>query len=464
MSSTPFTVLMVDDSPVITEMYSAYLRHAGYKVEIATDGLEALEKLSREPIDLILLDIVMPRLDGYGVLQRVRVEHPPAVLPIIMATSLSESEDMVRAFELGANDYVTKPIDKEILLARMQAQLRSKVPARQAAESIAEEIRPGVVLEGKYRLDSLIDKGSFGSVYRGAHLGLERPVAIKLLAARVGRDPANLARFQQEGVSACQVRHPNAVEVHDFSISDEGIPYLVMELLEGLTLEEEIRRHGTLQPRRLAEILYPVCQVLAEAHALGIVHRDIKPQNIFLHRGRHGEWVKVLDFGIAKMLGKVTSSQKITQEGSLVGTPAYMAPERLADQPYGGASDIYSVGVILYEALTGRRPFAADSGIDILEAIQVERRPPPALSDRAPGLPIEIEQLVNEALATNPADRPLPGRLAERFLDALGLDPVQLRASRSPSEEPVDTEPPAAGDPPDEPDGWVATQPDLSEE
>lgn len=464
MSSTPFTVLMVDDSAVITEMYSAYLRHAGYRVEIAKDGLQALEKLAQEPIDLILLDIVMPKLDGYGVLQRVRAEHPAAVLPIIMATSLSESEDMVKAFDLGANDYVTKPIDKEILLARMQAQLRSRVPTRQATESLAEEIRPGVVLEGKYRLDSLIDKGSFGSVYRGAHLGLERPVAIKLLAARIRRDPANLARFQQEGVSACQVRHPNAVEVHDFSVSDEGIPYLVMELLEGRTLEEEIHRHGTLEVRRLAEILFPVCQVLAEAHALGIVHRDIKPQNIFLHRGRHGEWVKVLDFGIAKMLGEVSLSQKITQEGSLVGTPAYMAPERLADQPYGGASDIYSVGVILYEALAGRRPFAADSGIDILEAIQVERRPPPALSDRVPGLPIEIEQLVDEALAPNPGDRPSASRLAERYLAALGLDPETLRAGRTHPEESVDTGTAAAEDPRDEPDGWIATQPDLSEE
>lgn len=474
MSASPFTILLVDDSQTIVEMWTAHLRHAGYRVESAAGGRQAVDIVSRQPIDLILLDVIMPGLDGYEALEQIRESYPPSVLPVIVASSKDASEDMVRAFDLGANDYVTKPFDRDILLARIQAQLRSRIPARVAVpeiEVLPTEMGPGTVLDDKYRLDSLIDRGNFGAVYRGTHLGLGRPVAIKLLAATVGKDPASLLRFQHEGISACRIRHPNAVAVHDFNITGDGVPYLVMELLEGHTLEEELRRNPTIPPHRIAQILLPICQVLTKAHGLGIIHRDIKPQNIFLHRDRHGEWIKVLDFGIAKIVGEAALNQRLTQEGSLVGTPIYMAPERLLDLPYNGSSDIYSLGVIIYEALTGRKPFATGADSDLLQIIQLDqRRRPPSLVELHPGLPPTIDRLVQETLDSDPAGRPSAAQLAARFLDALGMDPEPL--PMNPTSPSAVADIPASAASPRQPPArsvetnrwWVKTLPDLTKE
>lgn len=160
----------------------------------------------------------------------------------------------------------------------------------------------GVTLDGKYRLDAKIGVGGFGAVYRATHLNLNRPVAVKVLHNNIhNTTPENLERFRQEGVSACSVSHPNAVAILDFSITQDGHAYLVMELLDGRPLSDELQERFVLPLERCVEIIIPVCDVLTEAHASGIVHRDIKPDNIFLHRTRRGEVVKVLDFGIAKL-------------------------------------------------------------------------------------------------------------------------------------------------------------------
>src|SRR5262249_36060406 len=156
-----------------------------------------------------------------------------------------------------------------------------------------------------------------------------------------------------------RVNHPNAVSVLDSGVSAEGIAYLVMELLEGRSLTEELREKGVLPPARCAEILMPVCDVLTKAHASGIVHRDIKPDNIYLNRTAVGEVVKVVDFGIAKLMDDTggQNNESLTVTGGLLGTPTYMAPERLENKPYDGKADVYSLGIMLYRMLAGRVPF-----------------------------------------------------------------------------------------------------------
>jgi serine/threonine protein kinase len=215
-----------------------------------------------------------------------------------------------------------------------------------------------------------------------------------------------LRRFQLEGISACRVRHPNAVLVLDAG-SSNGSPYLVMELLEGPSLSIVLATQGAQRLARCAEIVAPVCDVLEEAHRAGIVHRDIKPANILLSRTPRGEQVKVLDFGIARFVEKPPMGQsKLTMSEGLIGTPVYMAPERLMGQAEDRGADIYSVGVTLFEALTGQLPWGKVETSPILQAArQVSTRPVP-IADLRPDLPDELGALVMRTLAREPERRP----------------------------------------------------------
>lgn len=426
------TLLVVDDNETNRDLLSRRLERKGYRVVTAADGIEALEQARHTPVDLILLDIMMPRLSGLEVLRALRERRSPAELPIIMVSARGDSTDVVEALSLGANDYVTKPIDFAVVLARVQSHLRLRdtllTAARPAAavsvpSSAPQEVGPATVLAGKYLLESKLGAGNFGVVYRARHQSLDYPVAIKVLQtyALLGSDPSHaLARFQREGVSACRVNHPNAVSVLDFGVTESGVAYLVMELLEGEPLSEELRLKGPLAPMRAAEILRPVCNVLAAAHAVGIIHRDIKPANIFLHHPRSSEIVKVLDFGIAKLVDDSLGHERLTltMERGLLGTPAYMAPERLSDRPYDGRADVYSVGVMLYEMLTGHPPFRAQDPMAV--AIQQISADPPPLRAVNGAVSAAVEAVVMRALTKNPDDRPAAPMLADQFEAAVG--------------------------------------------
>jgi CheY-like chemotaxis protein len=420
------TILVVDDLPANRDILARRLERSGFRVLQAGSGVEALQLIGRSAIDCMLLDIAMPGMTGLDVLREVRAERSSALLPVIMVTAKTDSEDVVEALSLGANDYVTKPVDFPVALARIKAHLRTRSAAQVEANAGFEpqapaHAVPGAVLGGRYRLDSLIGGGSFGSVFRARHLELGHDVAVKVLGTSAGTDPEALARFRREGASACRVQHPNVVAVLDFSVNASGVAYLVMELLEGHSLEREIETRGHLSPRRCAEVLVPVCSALAAAHAAGVVHRDVKPSNVFLHRTAAGEVPKVLDFGIAKIAGDTALGRSITLDGSLLGTPAYMAPERFRRGPYGPKSDVYSVGTVLYEMLSGRLPFMPVSADPLaLVAMQTEDEPPalPHFPDVTPAL----EALVRTALAKDPDARPGADQLARR-LAAVVSDP-----------------------------------------
>ncbi len=406
------SILVVDDNPVTRVLCSRVLAREGYEVMLAEDGIEALRLVKENPADLVLLDVMMPGLDGFDVLEALRKIYPSDRLRILMVTAKDQSEDVVKAFKLGADDYITKPLDVPVMVARIRAQLRARPAAGPAPPQSLLELKPGSVLEEKYRLESPIGQGSAGTVYRATHLTLQRPVAVKVFSRGI-RAGGSEARFRREATSACRIDHPNAVKVLDLSITSGGAPFLVMELLEGWNLAEELRREGCLSLERCARLLTPICDVLSEAHELGIVHRDVKPQNIFLHQGRQGEVVKMLDFGIAKLMDDSAFEDKITLDG-LVGTPTYMAPERFSGGVCDAGADIYSLGVLLYEMLTGRRPFESEGDLFKLIVLHMDESPVPP-SELRPELPPAVEQLVLEALAKDSAERPSATDLAARF-------------------------------------------------
>ncbi len=417
-----FTILLVDDNEVGRLTCSRFLERNGYLVVEAEDGERALDQLQRVRPNLVVLDVMMPGMDGFEVLEKIRKDRSAELLPVIMATARDQSGDVVRAFELGANDYVTKPVDFPVLLVRIEAQLRSRLADDSApleGVSSVTEVGLGTLLEGKYRLESLIGRGNFGEVYRATQLALDRAVAVKLLNADVEPGSGEMERFRQEGIAACQIDHPNAVEVLDLSFTASGIPYLVMELLRGHSLAEELKRKGRLPPSRCVEILSPVCEVLSLAHGMGIIHRDVKPPNIFMHWSKYGEIVKVLDFGIAKLAGDQSAKKELTPEGGILGTPVYLAPERMTGVPSDGKSDVYSVGVMLYEMLSGQPPFSDPEGGPFQVIKMHLTDPPPPLAGLCPELPPEVAALVHEALDKEPEARPTAAALARDFSAAL---------------------------------------------
>ncbi|HXU74238.1 MAG TPA: protein kinase [Polyangia bacterium] len=263
----------------------------------------------------------------------------------------------------------------------------------------------GTTLVGKYHITELIGVGAMGRVYRADHLQLDAQVAVKLLSPDVASDTQSLKRFQTEARAASRLRHPNTIQVYDFGQSDTGILFLVMELLRGRNLAQIIADEPPLSPPRMVDLLGQALSALDEAHAAGVVHRDFKPENIFVETLRTGkEHVKVLDFGIAKLRGEADAN--LTSRGAVCGTPDYMSPEQIRGEELDARSDVYAAGVVLYETMTGTRPFASDGPlIDVLMShLNLQPQPP---SKRRPDLtiPRALEQVCLRALDKNRENR-----------------------------------------------------------
>jgi len=276
---------------------------------------------------------------------------------------------------------------------------------------------------GSYRLGELIDRGAMGEVWRARHRLLARPAAIKLLRPELlsGFDPdreaATLRRFLREADAAASLQCPHSVQLYDFGVTREREMYLVMELLDGITLEHLVRRFGPQPAARVTHIMGQVCLSLAEAHGRGLLHRDIKPANIQLCRlGLEFDFVKVVDFGLVKPIGADASEQTmVTSPEAVTGTPAYMAPEAVSGEAPDGRADLYSLGCVAYYLLTGSLVFPAQTPIQmILMHAQAQPEPPSA---RAGGpVPTGLECLVMACLAKDPNQRP---RSADQLAEEL---------------------------------------------
>lgn len=265
----------------------------------------------------------------------------------------------------------------------------------------------GALLADKYKIDSEIGRGGMSIVYKGRHELMDRPVAIKMLQAQLVEDQTSIKRFQQEAKAASCLTHPNVITVYDFGVSPTGQPYLVMDYLQGESLIDVIKRDNHIAVNRTLNIFIQACDALQHAHQKGVIHRDLKSSNVMLteFEGKH-DVVKVVDFGIAKLMpssGK--QSQNLTQTGEIFGSPIYMSPEQCLGQVLDARSDIYSMGAMLYEALTGEPPLMGDTVVNTMQ-MHVSTNPP-QFDEIRPDLhiPIQLQRVCMKALEKRPECR-----------------------------------------------------------
>lgn len=281
------------------------------------------------------------------------------------------------------------------------------------------------VLDGQYQMEALLGKGGMGAVYRARHILLGDRVAIKVLPPEVRNNAEWLRRFRREGQAARRFRHPNAVTVYDLRTAADGTIYMVMEYVEGHTLDHEIKTRGRFTAAEALEVLTPIMSVLDTAHSMGVVHRDLKPENIMLGSAPDGgaPVVKLLDLGIAKMreiAGDNGGNTALTMAGQVLGTPYYMSPEQWGEIPrdqsneIDGRADIYSLGLVFYEMILGRRCFSGNT-LNELRREHVATKPRP-LHELAPGVPRGFSDAIERATAKDRADRqPTAGALANEL-------------------------------------------------
>ena len=266
----------------------------------------------------------------------------------------------------------------------------------------------GHTLDEKYRLEERLGVGGMGTVYRAMHLLIDRPVAIKVLNQRFVEDEAARTRFRREARAAGRLQHVNAVTVTDFGQSSDGYVYIVMELLEGRTLRDILAKEAPLDPARAVSVMMQISDAVAAAHEAGIIHRDLKPANVFIvQRADVPTVVKVLDFGIAKLAAETLEDDDpmtLTQFGAMIGTPRYMSPEQCDGAELTPAADVYSLGIILYEMLTGTVPFSGSTPLAI--ALKHSTETPRAPREFVSTIPEPLERVVLHALEKNPEDRP----------------------------------------------------------
>ena len=262
----------------------------------------------------------------------------------------------------------------------------------------------GQTLADKYRIEELINEGGMGAVYRGTHVLMDKTVAVKVLHPALAADDKIVARFSREARAASRISHPHALNVTDFGESSNGIVFLVMEYLNGQTLKEVIHSDSPMPLSRVIEIMRQISGALEAAHAEGVVHRDLKSDNIMLLDVAGGDWAKVLDFGIAKITEKVGQDPALTAPNLIIGTPQYMSPEQCSQAAeIDSRSDIYSLGVILYEMLVGHVPFTGESPTAIM--MKHLQEPPPSVLEERKDLPAAVARVVTRAMAKRPEDR-----------------------------------------------------------
>ncbi len=306
--------------------------------------------------------------------------------------------------------------------------------------------RAGVLLDGRYRLGPVLARGGMSTVYRGTDTRLDRPVAVKVMDPRLAADPAFRTRVEREARATARIDHPAVVDVHDQGtalVGDEAVAFLVMELVEGGTLRDVLLARGALDVPAVLAVLEPVLAGLAEAHRRGLVHRDVKPENVLVSRTGA---VKVADFGLVTAAAQAGASHV----GMILGTVAYLSPEQVTTGSADARSDVYATGILAHELLTGAVPFTGDTAISVAYRHVHDDVPPP--SARVPGIPSELDDLVVRATRRAPAARPAD---AAAFLAALRRVAERAGVPRVPP--PVPPARPHTGD--DAGRGWAGVGP-----
>ncbi|APR85065.1 serine/threonine protein kinase [Minicystis rosea] len=335
-------------------------------------------------------------------------ERPPPVAPGPHAAHFAPPEIAAPAPRVAWTEGPHAPAD-----APARPHSDPPPPSRKAFASTdsEDEMAPpiadpliGVVVAERYRIVEPLGRGGMGIVYKVEHIRIGKLLAMKLLTGELSRNAEVVRRFKQEALTVSKLSSPNTVQVFDFGVA-EGLTYLVMELVTGEDLARVLRATGPMPFSRLGKVVIQVCNALAEAHQKGIIHRDVKPENVMLVRAKdNADVAKVLDFGLAK-LREGADLNDVTSQGAIVGTPYFMSPEQIRGEPVDHRTDIYALGALMYRALTGHYPFSGPSPMSVFTKHLTEPPVPPA--QRAPelGIPIGASNIVLKALAKDPAER-----------------------------------------------------------
>lgn len=280
---------------------------------------------------------------------------------------------------------------------------RTTAEARRFTEDLA---RIGQVLADRYELVQILGRGGMGTVYKAKQLQMDRIVAIKVLQSDLAEDPLATSRFLREAKSASKISHPNVVQLIDFGNASDGAPFLVMEYLQGQTLDEAISSNRQLSFARALPIFQQVCEALHAAHSRGIIHRDLKPGNIMLvEENGVADIVKVVDFGLAKAANTGDESQRLTQTGEVFGSPVYMSPEQCLGRQIDPRSDVYALGIVMYETLTGRLPLSGNNVAETIAKHLTETAEPFRVIRPDLTLPSHIEQIIFQAMSKEAGER-----------------------------------------------------------
>ncbi len=320
------------------------------------------------------------------------------LLPIALTTYLWLT-DPICAAALSANNMIMVEIVIMLAITYLSGTYGTHV-----INTLRHEVFEAKQL-GQYRLCRPIGSGGMGEVYLAEHQLMKRPVAIKLIRPSKAADPKALARFEREVRATARLSHWNTIEIFDYGRTEDGTFYYVMEYLPGMSLSELVDKHGPLCPSRAIHLLVQTCDALSEAHGRGLIHRDIKPGNIFsAYRGGFYDVAKLLDFGLAKPISADMPSPRLTQDGAITGSPLFMSPEQaLGDSEPDARSDVYSLGAVAYYVLTGSPPFDGDKPMRVILAHAHDPVVPP--SRLRSEIPADLEAVVMRCLAKDPADR-----------------------------------------------------------
>jgi serine/threonine-protein kinase len=377
--------------------------------------------------DVVISDVRMPDMGGVELLEALRAEDPD--LPVVLVSGSPDLETAMKAVEFGAFEYLTKPVSFEklgtstqraIALRRERAQAKRVLEQHRSGTRLRSshsegESWTGELLGGRYRIGRQLGAGGMGAVYEATREDLgQMRVAVKILHTSLADDESLLARFRREAETVGQINHPNIVRILDFCAEAGEPAYLVMELLDGVSLRQALARQKDFPAERIVFIASQMLAALAAVHRAHVIHRDIKPENVVLtSMSGLGDIVKLLDFGVAKQLTAVPGNT-LTQTGVVLGTPTYMAPEQARGGSIDRRSDLYAVGTIMYEALAGAAPYSGDNYNALLFAIQ-QGKPVP-LRELRPEIDPELFAVIARAMAVEPDAR---YQTAEEMAEAL---------------------------------------------
>ncbi len=403
-------ILVVDDDRATLQFMQDSLGRE-HEVAVAGGGLQGWEKIQNTKFDLLILDWDMPDITGIEVLKRFR--EAGGTTPVLMLTGRKSDDEKALGLDLGADDYLTKPFSIKELGARIRAALRRNQVVSALPKSLGsgnEELLNranlmGTALAARYEFIELLGEGAAGIVFKAKNDKLKKMVAIKMLLSGL-RDEA-LGRFEQEARLIGKLDHPGIAAVYDFGITERFQSYMVMEYVDGRTLAAVLKATFNLPVRLSMHLAIRVSESVAHAHGKGIIHRDLKPTNVMIREAQGvAPSTKLLDFGCGKFRD-LSAEQGIalTREGSTLGSPPYMSPEQVRGRPVDERSDIYSLGCIIHEMLTGYPPFMGDHPNEIM--LKHLDEPPVPLRQTRSDLEFSdrLEAAVAKTLSKDPAQR-----------------------------------------------------------